>query len=291
MPFRPPNFSPVLPLSRGAALSQTLAGVLDRFGQRKDRERQQRQELLAALELQNLKNRNAMAFEQFRSQLRTEEGRVEFEREAPERLFKRQELSSEEFQKQQDRLSREKIAGTRASRATTQDRVAQRAIDKENRLKKTTFGGRNLGQLSDDIRSTRQLPLRDESGDPTGKRGFETPEHQQQHEFNKTAFELRSAGLSDFDLEQLGISSDEAISQYTEIKQGVSFPTLRPGKPGQVQKVSQSPLSNPEIVELMKAGLTMEMINNGVQALKQNPKYANWSDGKILKLLLFNLKK
>ncbi len=291
MPFRPPNFSPVLPLSKGASLSKTLAGVLQRFGDRKDREKQQRQELLAALELQDIKQQNAIALRRLTSQLGTEEDQAQFDREAPERLFESQKLGSQEFQKRRDRENRLEIARIRSAGGTAQDRVAQRSIDKENRLKKTTFGGRNLGQLSDDIRSTRQLPLKDEFGDPTGQRGFETPEHQQQHEFNKTSFELRSAGLNDFDLERLGISSDEAISQYTEIKQGISFPTIRPGKPGQVERVTQTPLTNPEIIKLMKAGLTLEMINNGIATLKSNPKFAKFSDARLLKLLLRELNK
>ncbi len=121
MAFRPPNFSPVLPLSTGAAASSTLAGVLQQFGQRRDREKQQRQELLAALELQNLKSRNDQAFAQLQSKLRIGEGQAEFEREAPARLFEKQELGSQEFQAQLDRESREKIAGISAGTSTGEE--------------------------------------------------------------------------------------------------------------------------------------------------------------------------
>ena len=290
MAFRPPPFRPVLPLSRGAATAQTLAGVLQRFGARKERDRQEQRDLIAALELQDLKTRNQVMVEQIRSQFRVGEARAEFDIEAPERAFKQTELKSQEEQKRLDRESRERIARIRAGRSSAQDRVAQRAIDKEQRLKKTTFGGRNPGQLSDDIRSTRQLPLRDEFGDPTGQRGFETPEHQQQHEFNKSSFELLSSGFSDADLEKLGLSSQEAINQYSNLKKAFNEPiqTGPPDKPGGPAEIRL--LTKPQIIKLMKAGLTLEMIDNGIQTLRQNPKFARSSRESLLKLLLRELK-
>jgi len=291
MPFRPPNFSPVLPLSTGSALSKSLAEILQRFGVRKDREKQQNQELSAALELQNLKHRNQIALKQIESKFRAGEDVAQFERGAPERAFKQTELTSEETQKGLDRESRERIARIRATRTSTQDRVAQRTVDKENRAKLNSLGGRTIAQLADDLRTTSKASIRDKEGKLTGGREFKTPEHEQQFGFTKNMLEMKKAGLNDRDLESLEISPEEAISRYAEIKQVGSALTLRPGKPGQVKKVRLSPLTNAEIVKLMRAGLTSDQINNGIATLKQNSRFAKFSDAKLLKLLLRELNK
>lgn len=289
MAFRPPNFSPVLPLSTGAAVSKTLAGVLQRFGDRKDREKQQRQELIAALELQNVKQQNASAFAQLQSKFRTEEDVAQFGIEAPERAFKQTQLTSTETQKGLDRESREaqaeknrqnqlKIAKIRADRTTTEK-------------KSNSLGGRTIAQLADDLRTTSKASIRDKEGRLTGRRKFKTPEHEQQFDFTRNMLEMKKAGLNDKDLESLEISPEEAISRYAEIKSVGSGLTLRPGKPGQVKMVRLSPLTNTEIVKLMRAGLTLDQINNGIATLKQSPRFAKFSDARLLKLLLRELSK
>ncbi len=301
MPVRSSSFRPVLPLSTGAAVSKTLASIIQRFGSRKDREEQERKDLLAALQLQNLKQKNAESLEQLKSFFRGREEETQFRREAPERAEEKRQFGLETLEglggnfdltleQMRQAQAGEEITGPlkrKPFRPTTQDRVSQRAVEKENRIKKTTFGGRNLGQLSDDIRSTRQLPLKDEFGDPTGSRGFETPQHKRQHEFNKSAFELRSEGFSDFDLEQIGLSEEEAIRNYNELKGSLTAPAKGVVGPRRTTQV----LTKPEIIKLMKAGLTLEMIKNGIATLKRNPKFAKFSDERLLKILLRELNK
>lgn len=278
MPFRPPNFSPVLPLSGKAAFSKTLAGVLQRFGDRKDREKQQRQELLAALELQNLKQQNAVALSRLQSQFRTEEDQAQFDREAPERLFERQELGSKEFQADLDRKSREKIAGIRAKGTTTQDRVAQRTIDKEKRAKLNKLAGMDANQLVDNLRATGKLSVRDKEGKLTGEREFTTPEHKQQFDFIKDILELRKAGLNDVDLEQAGMSPEDAIA----LKKRFIFPTLdKTGK-----RVMQQKLTKAEVVKLIRAGVNLEMIDRAMATLRQRPEYAQFSNERLIRLII-----
>ena len=293
MPFRPPPFQ-VQPLSTGAALSKTLAGVLQRFGARKDREEQERKDLLAALQLQELKQKNAESLEELKFYFRGQEDKAQFRREAPIREEEKRVTGLEtleglggDFDLTPEQMRQAQVGEQITGPLKRKPFRPTAATDRETRAKKTTFGNRNLGQLSDDIRATKQLPLKDEFGDPTGKRGFETLEHQQQHEFNKSAFELRSEGFSDFDLEQLGLSSQEAIRSYNNLKRRFIFPSLdKTGK-----RVMKEKLSKPQIVKLLKAGLTVEMINNGIETLRQNPKYSRLTNEALLKLLLRELNK
>ncbi len=283
MAFRPPNFSPVLPLSTGAAASKTLAGALQRFGDRKDREKQQRQELIAALELQSMKQQNAVALSRLQSQFRTEEDRAQFEIEAPERVFKQTELTSGEEQKRLDRESRERIAGIRAKGTTTQDRVEQRAIRKEERAKLNKLGGMDANQLVDNLRATGKVSVRDKEGKLTGEREFTTPEHKQQFDFTKDLLELKKAGLNDIDLEKAGMSLDDAIA----LKKRFIFPTLvKTGKIPPFKRVIQQKLSRTQVVKLIKAGVNLEMIDNAMATLRQRPEYARFSNERLLKLIL-----
>ncbi len=288
MAFRPPNFSPVLPLSMGAAVSKTLAGVLQRFGDRKDREKQQRQELIAALELQNIKQQNAVALSRLQSQFRTEEDVAQFKREAPvrqekvqtERFNRLDELSGDfdlTEEQTQDIFEGNRPRGTlkrkpfRPLRPLAGDRVAQRA--KLNKL-----GGMDANQLVDNLRATGKVSVRDREGKLTGEREFTTPEHKQQFDFTKDLLELKKAGLNDIDLEKAGMSLDDAIA----LKKRFIFPTLdKTGK-----RVSQQKLSRAQIVKLIKAGVNLEMIDSAMVTLRQRPEYSKFTNEQLIRLII-----
>ena len=276
MPFRPPNFSPVLPLSTGSALSKSLAEILQRFGVRKDREKQQNQELSAALELQNLKHRNQIALKQIESKFRAGEDVAQFERGAPERAFKQTEFESDVEQKRLERTSRE---GQAEKNRQNQLRIAKIRADRTtDRAKSNSLGGRTIAQLVDDLRATSKVAVRDKEGKLTGKREFTTPEHEQQFNFTKDMLELEKAGLNDVDLEQAGMSPDDAIA----LKKRFIFPTLdKTGK-----RVMQKKLTKPEIVKLIRAGVNLEMIDNAMNTLRQRPEYARHTNEMLIRLII-----
>ncbi len=303
MPFRPPNFSPVIPLSTRAAASKTLAGVLRRFGDRKDREKQQRQELIAALELQSMKQQNAVALSRLQSQFRTEEDVAQFQREAPGRA---QKIETERIEREQStkkaRLDRlQKLHGVfDLTESQQQDVVEGRTIrgtkkrkpfrplrplagDKE---KGKSLGGRTIAQLVDDLNASKPVAVRDQEGKLTGNREFATPEHERTFNFTKNMLEMEKAGLNDKVLEELKISPDEAISQYTDLKEAFNKPTFvgPPDKPFGQKEVR--PLTKPQIVKLIKAGVTLNQISNAMVVLRQRPEYARFSNERLLKLIL-----
>jgi len=98
---------------------------------------------------------------------------------------------------------------------------------------------------------------------------------------------MKKAGLNDKVLEELNINPDEAISQYAEIKQGTTIQTGPPDKPGgpTVGRL----LTNTQIVKLIKAGVSLENINNAMATLRQRPEYARFTDERLLKLILTSI--
>lgn len=284
MPFRPPPFQ-VQPLSTGAVLSKTLAGVLNRFRARKNREEQERKDLLAALQLQELKQKNAASLEQLKSFFRGREDEAQFAREAPEREEEKRVTGLETLEglgrnfdltPEQIRQSQvgERITGPLKRKPFRPAAAAGTAA----RKKSISLGDRTIPQLIDDFKSSSKVAVRDKEGKLTGKREFATPEHEQYHNFTKDILELRKAGLSDADLERVGMTPDDAIN----LKKRFIFPTLdKSGK-----RVMQQKLTKPEIVKLIRAGINLEMIDNAIETLRQRPEYSRFTNEMLLKLIL-----